>query len=63
MPPGIPVATVTAGKAGGKNAALMAVAILALNDEALADKLADFRKRQSEDVEKADDELQKSMAK
>lgn len=63
MPPGIPVATVTAGKAGGKNAALMAVAILALSDEELATKLADFRKRQSEDVEKADDELQKSMAK
>lgn len=63
MPPGIPVATVTAGKAGGKNAALMAVAILALSDEELAAKLADFRKRQSEDVEKADDELQKSMAK
>lgn len=63
MPPGIPVATVTAGKAGGKNAALMAVAILALSDADLAARLEAFRVRQSEDVEKADDELQKSLTK
>ena len=46
MPPGIPVAAVTAGKAGGKNAALYAVSILALNDRELASKLHDFRKEQ-----------------
>ena len=39
MPPGIPVAAVTAGKAGGKNAALYAVSILALSDKTLAEKL------------------------
>ena len=57
MPPGIPVAAVTAGKAGGKNSALFAVSILALSDEALAEKLKDFRKEQSETVRKADEEV------
>lgn len=42
MPKGIPVATVGIGNA--TNAALLAVGILALNDEALAGKLADYRK-------------------
>ena len=61
MPPGIPVATVTAGKAGGKNAALYAASILALSDEKIAAKLADFRKEQREKVLKADEELQKAI--
>lgn len=61
MPPGIPVATVTAGKAGGKNAALYAASILALGDEKIAAKLADFRKAQREKVLKADEELQKAI--
>ena len=47
MPPGIPVAAVTAGKAGGKNAALYAVSILALGDAALAEKLKEFRRKQT----------------
>ena len=61
MPPGIPVATVTAGKAGGKNAALYAASILALSDEKIAQKLADFRQEQRETVLKADEELQKAI--
>ena len=40
MPPGIPVATVGIGSAGAKNAAILAVQIMALGDEALAEKLA-----------------------
>jgi len=43
MPAGIPVATVTIGKAGAKNAALLAVEILALQDETLSKKINDYR--------------------
>ena len=50
MPAGIPVATFAVGEAGATNAALFAVATLALNDAALAKKLSAFRKRQSEKV-------------
>ena len=48
MPSGIPVATMAID--GAKNAALYAVAVLALQDPALAAKLEDFRKKQSEKV-------------
>ena len=54
MPKGIPVATFAIGEAGAANAALYAVAMLALGDKALAQKLADFRKKQSEAVRKAE---------
>lgn len=63
MPPGIPVATVTVGKAGAKNSALLAVSILALGDPALAAKLKEFRAAQSRKVEEADASLQKEIAK
>ena len=61
MPPGIPVATVTAGKAGAKNAALLAVSILALSDAALRDKLAAFREKQTRTVEEADAAVQEEI--
>ena len=48
MPSGIPVATMAID--GAKNAALYAVAILALQDDALATKLAIFREKQAEKV-------------
>lgn len=48
MPGGIPVGTLAIGKAGAKNAALMAVAILALGDDEIAAKLDAFRKAQNE---------------
>ena len=57
MPPGIPVATVTVGKSGGKNAALFAMSILALSDEDLNCKLDDFRAQQTENVKKLDSEV------
>ncbi|MBQ8753881.1 MAG: 5-(carboxyamino)imidazole ribonucleotide mutase [Lentisphaeria bacterium] len=63
MPPGIPVAAVTAGKAGGKNSALYAISILALSDEVLAQKLKEFRAEQAAQVLKADAELQLSLQK
>ncbi len=50
MPKGIPVATFAIGEAGAANAALFAVAMLALNDELLAQKLAAYRKKQAEAV-------------
>jgi 5-(carboxyamino)imidazole ribonucleotide mutase len=43
MPAGIPVATVAIGSAGAKNAAVLAAEILALNDDGLRRKLAEFR--------------------
>lgn len=59
MPSGIPVATVAID--GAVNAALLAAEILALSDEALAQKLADKRKADSEAVLAKDAELAKQM--
>lgn len=50
MPAGIPVGTLAIGEAGAKNAALLAVAILALSDKKLAKKLQDFRLNQTKSV-------------
>jgi 5-(carboxyamino)imidazole ribonucleotide mutase len=50
MPYGIPVGTLAIGEAGAKNSALLAIAILALNDEKLAKKLIEFRKKQTASV-------------
>jgi 5-(carboxyamino)imidazole ribonucleotide mutase len=50
MPKGIPVATFAIGEAGAANAGLFAVAMLALNDDALAQRLQAFRKKQSDAV-------------
>jgi 5-(carboxyamino)imidazole ribonucleotide mutase len=50
MPAGIPVGTLAIGEAGAKNAALFAVAILALSDVKLAKKLEKFRKEQTDAV-------------
>ena len=53
MPGGIPVGTLAIGKAGAKNAALLAIAILATSDESLRDSLKDFRRAQAEKVRNA----------
>lgn len=53
MPKGVPVATFAIGEAGAANAALFAVAILALTDESLAKKLLKFREQQTAAVLKA----------
>jgi 5-(carboxyamino)imidazole ribonucleotide mutase len=50
MPAGIPVATFAIGDAGAHNAALYAVAILALGDARLSEKLRGFRRTQEEKV-------------
>ncbi len=53
MPKGVPVATFAIGEAGAANAALFAVAILALSDRSLAKKLLKFREKQTAAVLKA----------
>ena len=50
MPAGIPVGTLAIGRAGAANAALLAAAVLALHDDALAERLDAFRKAQSDKV-------------
>lgn len=50
MPPGVPVACVAVGKAGAKNAAYLAIEILALADKELTKKLLKFRKECEEKV-------------
>lgn len=50
MPAGIPVGTLAIGKAGAKNAALLAVSILALGDPSLADRLRAWRAAQTDSV-------------
>ena len=57
MPPGAPVATMAIGAAGAKNAAILAVQILALTDEKLCEKLADFRTNQGKKVIEKDSAL------
>jgi len=50
MPAGIPVATLAIGKAGATNAGLLAVAVLALSDKALAQKWRYFRREQTKAI-------------
>jgi 5-(carboxyamino)imidazole ribonucleotide mutase len=50
MPAGVPVGTLAIGKAGAVNAALFAASILALHDKALSERLASWRKQQTEAV-------------
>lgn len=57
MPPGVPVATTAIGKSGATNAALLAVAILALSDEALSARLDAYREDMAKAVERADAEI------
>ncbi|SCB59443.1 5-(carboxyamino)imidazole ribonucleotide mutase [Rhizobium aethiopicum] len=47
MPAGIPVGTLAIGRAGAVNAALLAAAVLALSDEEIAERLDEWRERQS----------------
>jgi 5-(carboxyamino)imidazole ribonucleotide mutase len=50
MPAGVPVGTLAIGPAGATNAALLAASVLALSDEALALRLADWRRARTEAV-------------
>lgn len=53
MPGGIPVGTLAVGKAGAKNAGLLAAAIIALEDKAVAKKLKAWRAAQTKSVKKS----------
>ena len=55
MPPGIPVATVAIN--GALNAAILAVEMMALGDEQLAEKFAEYKKGLCKKIEKANAEL------
>jgi len=50
MPAGIPVGTLAIGKAGATNAALLAVAVLALSDDTLEERLIAFREAQTDKI-------------
>ncbi|MBZ9654526.1 5-(carboxyamino)imidazole ribonucleotide mutase [Phyllobacterium lublinensis] len=50
MPAGIPVGTLAIGRPGAVNAALLAAAVLALNDDGVATRLDEFRQAQSDKV-------------
>ena len=57
MPPGIPVATVSVGAGGARNAAVLAAEIIALKDELVADKIKKFRRSITSKAANAVDEL------
>ncbi len=63
MPAGIPVGTLAIGEAGAKNAALLAVAVLALQDEGLAKALLAWRVKQTASVAKAPTHIKASRRK
>lgn len=50
MPPGVPVAAVAVGEAGAKNAALLALRILALNDAAMESRLEQYKQAQRQKI-------------
>jgi len=57
MPGGIPVAAMSIGKAGAKNAALLAVRILSLENDGLKKRLRTFIRRMAKDIEKKQEDL------
>jgi len=59
MPPGVPVATMAVGKAGAKNAAILAAQIIGRQDKRIMKKLAEYRKRMADDVMKKADSLKR----
>lgn len=63
MPSGIPVATMALGKVGAKNAAILAVQILAVSDESLQKKLRAYKKKLADEVEEKDKRVKGKRAK
>ena len=59
MPAGIPVATVAVGKAGARNAGILAAQMLSLSDPELAKKLEAFKKRLADAVREKNEKIQK----
>ncbi|MBI4378052.1 MAG: 5-(carboxyamino)imidazole ribonucleotide mutase [Nitrospinae bacterium] len=63
MPSGIPVATMSVGKTGAKNAAILAVQILAVGDKSLQKKLKAYKQKLSDEVEEKDNRIKGEKAK
>lgn len=61
MPPGVPVAAMAVGKAGAKNAAILAAQIIGRKDPKVAKKLREFKKRLVAEVEKKSSRLKKKQ--
>jgi phosphoribosylcarboxyaminoimidazole (NCAIR) mutase len=53
MPPGVPVATVSIGKAGATNAGVLAAQILALADKSISGRLEKYKRKLADKVEAA----------
>jgi phosphoribosylaminoimidazole carboxylase PurE protein len=62
MPSGVPVATMSIGRSGARNAALLALQILGLSDARLKAKLIDHRARMAADVSAKDRQVQPEPA-
>ena len=62
MPPGVPVATMGIGKAGAKNAAILAAQMIGIADEGMAAKLSEFKKDMVAEVEEKARKLQASIS-
>ena len=62
MPGGVPVGTLAIGKAGARNAGLLAARIIARSDAAVADRVREQRRRMAEEVERKDAALQARLA-
>jgi 5-(carboxyamino)imidazole ribonucleotide mutase len=54
MPPGVPVATVSVGDWGARNAAILAAQILSLGDPAIVERLASYKQSLADQVAKKD---------
>jgi phosphoribosylaminoimidazole carboxylase PurE protein len=61
MPPGVPVATVSIGKGGARNAGILAAQILALKDPQLRKKVRLFKQKLAKEIERKDEALQKDL--
>lgn len=57
MPPGVPVATVSVGKPGAVNAAVLAAQILGIGDHAIAARLVEYKAQLAEKVERAAEKM------
>lgn len=61
MPSGVPVATMSIGKSGAINAALLAIQIISIADTNLRDKIVMFKKKLSDEVLRKDAEIRKEL--
>ncbi len=63
MPPGVPVATVSIGKGGARNAGVLAAQILALKYPEIKEKIIQFKKKLAEEIAARDQDLQEELKK